>query len=32
MGGTYLEVLDCFGVALVDLLVGLMDFSTVDTS
>ena len=30
MGGTYLEVLGCLGTALVDLLVGVMDFSTVD--
>ena len=30
MGETYLEVLDCSGEALVDLLGGVMDFSTVD--
>ena len=30
MGGTYLEVLDCLGTALVVLLGGVMDFSTVD--
>ena len=30
MGGTYLEVLGCLGTALVDLLGGVMDFSTVD--
>ena len=30
MGGTYLEVLDCLGAALVILLCGAMDFSTVD--
>ena len=30
MGGTYLEVLDCLGAALVVLLGGVMDFSTVD--
>ena len=30
VGGTYLEVLDCFGAALVVLLCGVMDFSTVD--
>ena len=29
-GGTYLEVLDCLGAALVDLLGGVMDFNTVD--
>ena len=30
MGRTYLEVLSCLGTALVDLLGGVMDFSTVD--
>ena len=30
MGGTYLEVLGCLGTALVVLLGGVMDFSTVD--
>ena len=30
MGGTYLEVLDCLRAALVFLLDGVMDFSTVD--
>ena len=30
MGGTYLAVLGCLGTALVDLLGGVMDFSTVD--
>ena len=30
MGGTYLEVLDCLGVTLVDLLSGVMDFSTLN--
>ena len=30
MGGIYLEVLHCLGVALVDLLGGVMDFNTVD--
>ena len=30
MGGTYLEVLGCLGAAFVDLLGGVMDFSTVD--
>ena len=30
MGGTCLEVLGCLGTALVDLLGGVMDFSTVD--
>ena len=31
MGGTYLEVLDCLGAVLVDLLGGvMMDFNTVD--
>ena len=30
MGGTYLEVLDCLGAALVDFLGGVMDFNTVD--
>ena len=30
MGGTYLEVLDCLGTALVDLLGGITDFSNVD--
>ena len=30
MGGTYLEVLDCLGAALVDLLGGVMDFNTVN--
>ena len=29
-GGTYLEVLRCLGTALVDLLGGVMNFSTVD--
>ena len=30
MGGTYLEVLGCLRTAFVDLLGGVMDFSTVD--
>ena len=30
MSETYLEVLDCLGTALVDLLGGVMDFSTVN--
>ena len=30
MAGTYLEVIGCFGVALVVLLVGDMDFKIVD--
>ena len=30
MGGTYLEVLDCLGAALADLLGGVTDFNTVD--
>ena len=30
MGGTYLEVLNCLGAALVDLLGGGMDFNTAD--
>ena len=30
MGGTYLQVLDCLGAALVDLLGGVVDFKTVD--
>ena len=30
MGGTYLEVSDCLGTALVDLLGGVIDFNTVD--
>ena len=30
MGGTYLEVLGCLGTAVVDLLGGVMNFSTVD--
>ena len=30
MGGTYLEVLGCLGIALVVLLGGVIDFSTVD--
>ena len=30
IGGTYLEVLDCLGTALVDLLGGVMDFTAVD--
>ena len=30
MGGTYLEVVGCLGVALVDLLGGVMDFKIVD--
>ena len=30
MGGTFLEVLGCLGTALVDLLDGVMEFSTVD--
>ena len=29
-GGTYLEVLGCLGTALMDLLGGVLDFSTVD--
>ena len=32
MGRTYLEVLGCLGTALVDLLGGVMHFSTVDAS
>ena len=31
MGKTYLKVLDCLGAALVVLLGGVMDFSTMDT-
>ena len=30
MDGTYLEVLDCLGAALVDLPGGVMEFNTVD--
>ena len=30
MGGTYLEVLDCLGAVLVDLLDGVADFNTAD--
>ena len=30
MGGTYLEVLDCLGVTLGNMLDGVMDFNTVD--
>ena len=32
MAGTYLEVIGCFGAALVVLLVGDMDFKIVDDS